>query len=403
MKHIKLFENFSREYLKANNNSLVAAYADKLGDFWLEEELIKKLEQFESKVDTVFSDNWNLNRGRSYSNHSGDYFAISVKVYNYPNEDEVHSKLGIELDEEKLSDIWYRWLQDQAEMFQEDIDQSYDWVKLVSWGGNSGGWVHIHPDNGADQLLEYAEETIQDYLDTKEYYDEETISSVANAINSAEWKRLSELGLVEDEDEVKDIADKLNAAIKWFDDEYSKLNQIEEDLTSIQNQYREFDRNSKQYFLDYLAEEIADGHISESLITQLIKTEGTIDTVPGIKVLISKNESIVGSVSLLNLNDSNKNEFDSDLVDFLNDEPGPFTNNDTYYLHSMAVAESHRGQGLSKHLLTKCHEIANTNGIKHIILITNCDNTVAQNLYSQFGYAPCNSTGLKDLLVKNLF
>jgi hypothetical protein len=54
MKHIKLFENFSREYLKTNNNSLAAFYADKLGDFWLEKELLEKLknsENFQPKLD----------------------------------------------------------------------------------------------------------------------------------------------------------------------------------------------------------------------------------------------------------------------------------------------------------------------------------------------------------------
>jgi hypothetical protein len=97
MKHIKLFENFSREYLKTNNNSLVAFYVDKLGDFWLEKDLLEKLEKFESRVDSLFSDSWNVNRGRGQYN--GDYFALNVKVYNYPDEDEVQAKIGIELDE----------------------------------------------------------------------------------------------------------------------------------------------------------------------------------------------------------------------------------------------------------------------------------------------------------------
>ena len=261
MKHIKLFENFSREYLKTNNNSLVAFYTDKLGDFWLEKELLEKLELFESKVDSLFSDSWNLNRGRSYSNHKGDYFALNVKVHVWPSTDEVESKFGIELDEEYLSDIWYRWLQDQAEMFQEDIEQSYDWVNAVGWGGNSGGWVHIEPELGADRLIEYAEETVTDYLDTKEYYDEETIAEVATAINSPEWKRLAELGLVEDEDAVKEITDKLAELIKWFDTESAKLDQIEEDLNSIQRQHKEFERNAERYFMEFLADEITDGHI----------------------------------------------------------------------------------------------------------------------------------------------
>jgi uncharacterized coiled-coil protein SlyX len=147
-------------------------------------------------------------------------------------------------------------------MFQEDIEQSYDWVNAVGWGGNSGGWVHIEPELGADRLLEYAEETVTDYLETKEYYDEETIAEVATAINSPEWNRLAELGLVEDEDAVKEITDKLAELIKWFDTESAKLDQIEDDLKSIQRQHKEFERNAERYFMEFLADEITDGHIS---------------------------------------------------------------------------------------------------------------------------------------------
>jgi hypothetical protein len=95
MKHIKLFENFSREYLKTNNNSLVSFYADKLGDFWLEKELLEKLEQFEARVDSLFSNDWNLNRGRNHYN--GDFFALNVKVYNYPDEMKFRQRLALNL------------------------------------------------------------------------------------------------------------------------------------------------------------------------------------------------------------------------------------------------------------------------------------------------------------------
>lgn len=261
MKHIKLFENFSRDYLQANSGSLTKAYSDKLADFSLEEILVNELDAYERQIESLFSDNWSLNRGSRFSN-KGDYFALNVKVYSSPDTDEVEAKVGIELDDERLSDIWYRWLQDQAEMFEEDIKESYDWVNEVSWGGNSGGWIHIQPDNGADSLLEYAEETIQDYLDTKEFYDAETIQEVGDAINSPEWKRLAELGLVEDEDAVLDITTKLKEAIRWFRAEVDKLVEIERDLTSIQRRHREFEQNAKKYFLDFLEEEVADGHIN---------------------------------------------------------------------------------------------------------------------------------------------
>lgn len=261
MKYIKLLENFSRDYLQSNSGSLTKAYAEKLTDFSLEESLIEELDSYERQLESLFSDNWSLNRGSRFGTN-GDYFALNVKVYSSPDIDEVESEVGLELDDEGLSDIWYSWLQEQAEMFEEDIKESYDWVDNVSWGGNSGGWIHIHPDKGADSLLEYAAETIHDYLDTKEEFDAETIKEVADAINSPKWKRLAELGLVEDEDAVLDITTKLKESILWFETESNTLVEIERDLTSIQGQHREFNQNAKKYFLDFLKEEVADGHIN---------------------------------------------------------------------------------------------------------------------------------------------
>lgn len=402
MKHIKLFENFSRDYLKQNNNSLTAFYSGKMTSFNLEKKVLDLLDAFERQVDSTFSDNWNLNRGRSYGRYSGDYFALNVKVHVWPSVEKVKSLTGVGLDDERLADIWYRWLQDQAEMFEEDIKESYRWVDNISWGGNSGGWIHIYPDNGADQLLEKAEEEIQDYLDTKEEFDEEELEEIGKAIDNPEWQRLSDLGLVEDEESVTVIVNKLKSVTEWLNAEIRNLLQIEEDLRAIQRQHREFEKMAEKYFLDFIQEEVTDGHLSENHSPFVIKTEGGANSESGIRISLSNGDREAGVVGIITLDNSNSNDFDPDLVDFLNREAGPFTNDNTYYLHSMEVEPSYRGQGLSKQLLQTCHEIAKANGMSHILLITNCDNTVAQNLYAGFGYRPFDSTGIKDLLVKNL-
>lgn len=402
MKHIKLFENFSRDYLKQNNNSLTAFYSSKLSSFNLEKKVLELLDTFENQVDSTFSDSWNLNRGRNYGRYNGDYFALNVKVYNWPNPDNIKKKFGIEMDDERLSDIWYQWMAMEAESFEEDLREQYSWIDNISWGGNSGGWIHIYPDKGADALLEAAEEEIQMYLDTKEFYDETDLEEVGKAINNPEWERLAELGLVEDAEEVRKIVESLTGVINWLKTEINNLIEIERDLVAIQEQHKRFEKRADEYFMDYIKDQIENGYISENGSAFVIKTDGDIKTLPGIRLSLINNEKEVGAAGLLNLTDSNSNDFDPDLVKFLANDSGPFTNDNTYYLHSMEIDPSHRGQGLSKELLQKCHQIAKASGISHILLITNCDNTVAQNLYAKFGYRPCDSTGIKDLLVKSL-
>lgn len=418
MKHIKLFENFSRDYLKQNNNSLTAFYSGKLSSFNLEKRVLDLLEEFEKQVDLTFSDNWNLNRGRNYGRYNGDYFALNVKVYNWPNPDNIKKKFGIEMDDERLSDIWYQWMAMEAESFEEDLREQYSWIDNISWGGNSGGWLHIYPDKGADALLEAAEDEIQMYLDTKEFYDEADLEEVGKAINNPEWERLAELGLVEDAEEVRKIVESLTGIINWLKTEINNLIGIEKDLVSIQEQHKRFEKHADEYFMDYLKDEIDNNdrfNEEKSILTEeltelqedpkafvtYLNESGNVSSEPGTVVKINSNGAWAGSCSLLEFNQANSLDFDVDLYNFIGENISIFSE-PTQYIHSMVVEKPHRGNGFSKILLKRIQEIAESAGAKYLTLITDCDNVVAQNLYRGFGFEVFISDGKKALFYKDL-
>lgn len=57
-----------------------------------------------------------------------------------------------------------------------------------------------------------------------------------------------------------------------------------------------------------------------------------------------------------------------------------------YELAKMAVHKSHRGKGISKHLLNKCIEFARSKGARRIMLYSNSQLKSALALYRSYGF-----------------
>jgi ribosomal protein S18 acetylase RimI-like enzyme len=116
-----------------------------------------------------------------------------------------------------------------------------------------------------------------------------------------------------------------------------------------------------------------------------------------------EDDSNIGSVGLINFGDAFG--LDYDVIRFYNGkeqycksgcEENFFNKDNSIYLYSLFVDSSHRGKGFGKEIVEKCHEIARDLGYKYVLLITNCDNDVAQNLYKGLGYEIHQTDGNKD-------
>lgn len=131
-----------------------------------------------------------------------------------------------------------------------------------------------------------------------------------------------------------------------------------------------------------------------------IYVSGNINISPGVHISLKDNNSEIGYSNLLNFYDSH--DLDFDLPEMLKLNMGEFNNKNCVYLFDLKVLENYRGKGLSKILMEKCHELSQDIGVDYVILITNCNNQVAQNLYKNLGYNLHVSDGKNDLLYKKL-
>jgi ribosomal protein S18 acetylase RimI-like enzyme len=149
------------------------------------------------------------------------------------------------------------------------------------------------------------------------------------------------------------------------------------------------------------------GLIYENVNEPFIISRGDINKSPGINFTIKDGETSMGHVNITTFDDAYEN--DSDVVSFTtnmdkycneNCDENFFNNRNTAYLHDLKVYDEYRGKGLSNKLLDKCHETGKELGVDYILLITNCDNTVAQNLYRKHGYKVHSTNGSKDYFYK---
>lgn len=146
----------------------------------------------------------------------------------------------------------------------------------------------------------------------------------------------------------------------------------------------------------------------ENFNKKTFETEGNIKNPTGLKLkLINDNE--LGSTELINLKDAFN--IDYDIVRFnmnkndyckSNCNDGHFNGENSVYLHSLIVNYNHRGLGYGKEIMKKCDEISKSMGYDYILLITNCDNAIAQNMYRGLGYEIHQTDGNKDFFYKKL-
>jgi GNAT superfamily N-acetyltransferase len=140
-----------------------------------------------------------------------------------------------------------------------------------------------------------------------------------------------------------------------------------------------------------------------------ISTSGSVNIAPGIHISINDGEVKMGHSNLINFDDANVYDYDfprllEDVNEYCksNCSENFFNNNNSVYLHDLKVFEPYRGKGLSNRLMDECHNLGKDMGVDYITLITDCTNSVAQNLYRKHGYEVYKSDGVKDLFYKQL-
>lgn len=140
-----------------------------------------------------------------------------------------------------------------------------------------------------------------------------------------------------------------------------------------------------------------------------ISTSGSVNVMPGIHIAINDGDTKMGHSNLINFDDANIYDFDLPrLLQNTNEycasncSENFFNNDNTVYLHDLKVFEPYRGKGLSNRLMDESHNLGKGMGVNYIALITDCTNSVAQNLYRKHGYQVYKTDGVKDLFYKQV-
>ena len=125
---------------------------------------------------------------------------------------------------------------------------------------------------------------------------------------------------------------------------------------------------------------------------------------PGMNIkYMSSGDEEIGYCNLLDFDNSYSydwyiEKFDKGREDYCVSYCGNnfFNKDNCLYIFDLRIHDKFKGNGYSKKLMNKCHEIAKNNGYKYVTLIADCDNTVAQNLYKKLGYELHQTDGKKD-------
>jgi hypothetical protein len=243
------FVNEGRAYYN-EQPTLYPYYKDKLNDFAFEHELLSLVQEIEQTWINMKNKYWWNREYRASNKH----FALDVKVYIWPDVEKAEAALGREISEDGLHRLWYQWMDDQREAFVDNIN--YSWVKDVSFGGKSGGWLLVAPNVTEDDAKEQIEELVNIYLSEKKNLQEsESWPEYKQYLEDQDYSHMVHMGMIDEPEMISDLRDSGVNAIKILTESRDDINEMITGLEAIEKMVDEFRKEGAQWFYDYLEQE----------------------------------------------------------------------------------------------------------------------------------------------------
>jgi len=257
---VKTFSQFITEARRWNEVQLTLSndYGRDYGDFYFEEgipELMDDVERMWGELENEYS--WNRESRHAREGH----FAIDAKIHTWPDLEAIRQAVGMDEDQlgdDELDSMWWSWIQDQREFFQEDIQELYSWIADTGWGGNSGGWLIVVPDTCGEDFTNEIEDELMTYHDTKTEAkdDEEEWAELIKIAQDPRFLRLVKLGLAQVPSELEQFKTDADAIREELEKERAKAEQIWNDLTEISERPKKFAQTAQKFFTEWAVEEI---------------------------------------------------------------------------------------------------------------------------------------------------
>lgn len=186
-----------------------------------------------------------------------DHYAISVKVYDYPELEEFQAAVGpeMEVDDDDLENEWMRWMQTEIEDFESLFLDKFPAFDEIRWGGRSGGWMCPIPDESPDVMVDELRDLVQDYLRYFEDSDEDELQSLQDwaAFSEEERSRLGDIGITNSQ-YIETMASERGDLVAQIERKIEDLQEQKAGLDFIIEKHAEFEKTAKQNFLNYAKE-----------------------------------------------------------------------------------------------------------------------------------------------------
>lgn len=244
------FSQFITESNSSENVQWFDYYLRNFQDFEFEGDMLELANSMAEKYQNLMN-RYNWGRSDRWA-PSSDHFTLNVKLYEWPSLEEASAVLGREIDDDELMERWYRFIEDQGEFWQEDMQEHYAWISKTGFGGNSGGWLLIYPELTFNDIESDLENLFQNYSNYKSEI--ENIEEIRKEYARPETKRLISLGLYDHMDEVQGLISEIDEIKSFCRGAIASIDQMEEGLAEIKQRFEDFRKNCKNYFLEELRE-----------------------------------------------------------------------------------------------------------------------------------------------------
>jgi hypothetical protein len=239
------------KYVAITEGWIYTDFADDLHDFEFEREFAKFLGDYEAEWARLQRDyNWNRESRKMHGGH----FAIDAKIHEWPELEDIKSEIGVEIDEQDLAEYFSEFMQDTRDQFTGDITEQYDWIKSISWGGRSGGWLVVWPEYNEEDFEDEPNYHLNRYSEEKLHINQEEILRMQQAESDPKFQKLIQLGLAEPPEQLGELSRDIDSLTEEMEGYLARMREYRAGLEEIAEMVKKFEKNAVENFKGWLIE-----------------------------------------------------------------------------------------------------------------------------------------------------
>jgi hypothetical protein len=211
-----------------------------------------------SEVENLLNEAEDIKKRYNYNYHrNSDSFEFNIKAQSFPEFEKISGDFNLDID--YVYEIWNNFLNENLQMYSDDVVENSKFLEAWTTTGRSGGWLCFKYRNylfdEPDDYIQEIVDVLNDYTSEISEEDFNFYQDLKQASNPA-YKFLRRIEVQPVSDDIIQAEKETKNVIEKLIGEFKELKSLKKELASIQKDINNFWKNAEANFEGFLKSEI---------------------------------------------------------------------------------------------------------------------------------------------------